>query len=70
MYILSTSGGIYKLMNTQGQLITQGTYTPDDKNTYPVTLPAISGVYVFHLIDNATTGTGGDLSRTVKVMVQ
>lgn len=70
VYILSTSGGIYKLMNTQGQLITQGTYTPDDKNTYPVTLPAISGVYVFHLIDNATTGTGGDLSRTVKVMVQ
>ena len=70
VYILSTTGGIYKLMNTQGQLITQGTYTPDDKNTYPVTLPAISGVYVFHLIDNATTGTGGDLSRTVKVMVQ
>lgn len=70
VYILSTTGGIYKLLNTQGQLITQGTYTPDAKNTYPVTLPAINGVYVFHLIDSATTGTGGDLSRTVKVIVQ
>jgi hypothetical protein len=58
------------LLNPQGQLVSQGAYTPDAKNTYPVQLPAVSGVYVFHLTDDATAGKGGDLSRTVKVIVQ
>ena len=70
VYILSNTGGTYKLLNPQGQLLTQGVFTPDEKGTYPVTLPASSGVYVFHLTEITTAGTGGDLSRTVKVIVQ
>ncbi len=70
VYILSPAPGHYKLLNPQGQLVSQGAYTPDAKNTYPVQLPAVSGVYVFHLTDDATAGKGGDLSRTVKVIVQ
>lgn len=70
VYILSTTSGTYKLLNPQGQLVTQGKFQPDSKNTYPVTLPASAGIYVFHLTEDSTAGTGGDLSRTVKVIVQ
>ncbi|MBR6017813.1 MAG: IgGFc-binding protein [Paludibacteraceae bacterium] len=70
VYILSTTTGHYKLLNPQGQLVSQGAYQPDNTNTYPVQLPAVSGVYVFHLVEDTTAGTGRDLSRTVKVIVQ
>jgi hypothetical protein len=70
VYILSPTPGSYKLLNPQGQLVKQGAYSPDSKNTYPVTLPQTTGVYVFHLIENTTAGGGNDLSRTVKVIVQ
>ena len=70
VYILSPTPGSFKLMNPQGQLVQQGAYTPDEKNTYPVRLPQTSGVYVFHLVESTTAGSGNDLSRTVKVIVQ
>lgn len=70
VYILSPTGGQYKLLNPQGVLISQGAYLTDEKGTYPIMLPGVSGVYVFHLIENTTANTGGDLSRTIKVIVQ
>ena len=70
VYILSATSGHYKLYNPQGQLIYHEAYTPDQKNTYPVRLPAVSGMYVFQITEDTTAGTGGDLSRTVKVIVQ
>jgi len=70
VYILSPTPGTYKLLNPQGQLVKQGAYSPDATNTYPVTLPQTTGIYVFHLIESTTAGGGNDLSRTVKVIVQ
>lgn len=70
VHILSPTNGSYKLYNSQGQLVTQGDYAPDEHDTGRVVLPSISGVYVFHLIENTTMHTGTDLRRTVKVIVQ
>lgn len=70
VYILSVTSGTYRLLNPQGQLLYQSAFTPDARGTYPVQLPASSGVYIFHLTEDTTYGTGGDLSRTVKVIVQ
>ena len=70
VYILSPTNGSYKLYNSQGQLVTQGDYTPNEYNAGQVELPSVSGVYVFHLVENTTMGTGNDLRRTVKVIVQ
>jgi hypothetical protein len=70
VYILSPTNGSYKLYNSQGQLVTQGDYTPNEYNAVQVELPSVSGVYVFHLVENTTMGTGNDLRRTVKVIVQ
>ena len=70
VYILSPTNGSYKLYNSQGQLVTQGDYTPNEYNAGQVVLPNISGVYIFHLVENTTMNTGTDLRRTVKVIVQ
>ncbi len=70
VYILSPTNGSYKLYNSQGQLVTQGDYVPNEYNAGQVVLPSVSGVYVFHLVENTTMGTGNDLRRTVKVIVQ
>lgn len=70
VYIMSPTNGSYKLYNSQGQLIKQGQYVPNEHNAGQVELPTVSGVYVFHLVESTTANTGTDLRRTVKVVVQ
>ena len=61
--LCSQHGGTYKLYNPFGSLIQSGNFTPGEHNAYEVKLPAQSGVYMFHLIQEE-----GEV-RTVKVIV-
>ena len=64
VYIMcSQYGGDYKVYNPYGSLIQSGRFEPGTHNSFPVTLPALSGMYLFEL--NQENGE----HRTVKVIV-
>ena len=64
VYIMcSQHGGEYKLYNPFGSLIQSGRFEPGEHNAFPVTLPAMSGMYLFEL--NQERGE----QRTIKVIV-
>jgi len=64
VYIMcSQKGGEYKIYNPYGSLIQNGRFEPGAHNSFPVTLPALSGMYLFELNQE-----GGE-HRTVKVIV-
>lgn len=62
--ILCVNSGQYEIYDAYGVQLSTGYYFPGAHNAFEVTLPAASGVYIFHLHDAAM------LERTVKVIVQ
>lgn len=66
VHIISTAGGSYELLDTYGSLYTSGKYRQTASTNIvaaEVALPAVEGVYVMHLYDNAAG------ERSVKIMV-
>lgn len=61
--LCSQYGGEYKLYNPYGSLIQSGRFEPGEHNAYEVRLPALTGIYMFELIQE-----NGE-QRTVKVLV-
>lgn len=61
--LCSQYGGDFKVYNPYGSLIQVGKFTPGEHNSYEVRLPAMSGIYMFELIQE-----NGE-QRTVKVVV-
>ncbi|MBO4665700.1 MAG: hypothetical protein J5612_02385, partial [Paludibacteraceae bacterium] len=59
----SQYGGEFKIFNPYGSLIQSGHFTPGEHNSYEVRLPALSGIYMFELMQE-----NGE-QRTVKVIV-
>ena len=61
--ILCVNSGTYEIYDPYGAKLTGGSYYPGAHNAYEIRLPAVPGVYVFHLHDSSS------LERTVKVLV-
>ena len=61
--LCSQYGGEYKIFNPYGSLVQSGHFEPGEHNSYEVTLPALSGIYLFEL--NQENGE----VRSVKVVV-
>jgi len=62
--ILCVNSGTYEIFDPYGAKITSGVYHPGEHNAQEVLLPAVPGVYIFHLHDSSY------LERTVKVLVK
>lgn len=62
--ILCVNSGTYEIFDPYGAKITSGVYHPGSHNAQEVQLPAVPGVYIFHLHDSSY------LERTVKVLVK
>jgi hypothetical protein len=62
--ILCVNSGTYEIFDPYGSKIRSGVYHPGDHNAQEVQLPAVPGVYIFHLHDSSY------LERTVKVLVK
>ena len=63
--ILSTTTGHYTVYNLQGQPVLSGAIEPDEHNAQEITLPNVSGVYIFDLVQDDE----GE-KRRVKVIVE
>lgn len=62
--ILCVNSGTYEIFDPYGAKLTSGVYHPGAHNAQEVQLPAVPGVYIFHLHDSSF------LERTVKVLVK
>lgn len=62
--ILCVNSGTFEIYDPYGAKLTSGVYHPGAHNAHEIQLPAVPGVYIFHLHDESS------LERTVKVLVQ
>ena len=62
--ILCVNNGTYEIFDPYGAKLTSGAYYPGAHNAHEVKLPAVPGVYIFHLHDSSF------IERTVKVLVK